>query len=251
MYFDDRFTAPADRGSGGAPDHRRARLVATFSGLAVLGLALGVGTAELAGTRVITGGGQDPLRPVAVTTVTREPVVPSQERAESDRADRDDRATDEAEDDVEPPATPTAGRTPNYRSIPADAATEAGLDFGYLTEVTSQDGTLVLHFDRASFHAGEAATARNGGTAPDDGYLIENTNPAVRTFPLDPQASIIAVSRLVGAGQVSREGLTAAEFLANTRAALAQGPAGGIPVWLRHTDGLAGPVTALSEQYLP
>jgi hypothetical protein len=44
--------------------------------------------------------------------------------------------------------------------------------------------------------------------------------------------------------------LTLDEFVANSTRVLT-GSTTDLPVWLRHTDGLSGPVTSLAEQYLP
>jgi hypothetical protein len=148
-------------------------------------------------------------------------------------------------------ATPTATRKPDYRPIPENAAADTNLDFGFLNRVVSRNGTVTLRFDRATFFTGDAAKQRNGGQTPDNDYLIENTNPAQRSFSLDPKASIIVVNRLrTDPGQVGRQTLTLDQFVQNSNRVLT-GSITDLPVWLRHTDGLTGPVTALAEQFLP
>jgi hypothetical protein len=224
MYPDD---VPSD------PGPKRGRLVAIFGGLAVLGLAIGVAAAQ------IVAAGRDNSKLLGATSVASapgEPLTASEEPADPETT-------------AEP--TPTATPEPNYRSIPENPLTQPGLDFGFLTKVTRTDGTVTLRFDRASFYTGAEAARRNQGMVPDNDYLIENTNPALRSFELDPKASIIAANRLRNqADQVSREALTLNEFVTNAGKALDTGPA-QLPVWLRHTDGLTGPVTALAEQFLP
>ena len=117
--------------------------------------------------------------------------------------------------------------------------------------MVSKNGVVTLRFDRAAFYTGDEAKKHNHGKVPDNDYLIENTNPAQRSFDLDPGASIIAADRLRNeSGPDGRQTLTVAEFIQNSTQVLT-GSTTDLPVWLRHTDGLSGPVTALSEQYLP
>jgi hypothetical protein len=216
-----------DQPSGAEPN--RGRLVAIFSGLAGLGLVIGVGAAQL----TAPDEDQGLLGATSATSPTGTP-----------------EPSDEPGATAQPSASTTTG-TPDYRSIPEDTTSEPGLDFGYLTRVVSKDGTVTLRFDRATFYTGDEAKQRNNGEDPENDYLIENTNPAQRQFTLDPRASIVAVNRLLNqTGQVSRETLTVAEFVANSRRVLT-GTTTDLPVWLRHTNGLTGDVTAVAEQYLP
>ena len=234
---------PDEQPSGTEPG--RGRLIAIFGGLAGLGLLIGVGAAQL------TESGPDPdvIGAIAATAPAGTPAQSSFPEAGSGST-----AT---------PGPTTSTGTPDYRSIPEDAAASAGLDFGYLTRVVSIGGTVTLRFDRASFYTGDEAKQHNNGQAPENDYLIDNTNPAQRDFVLDPRASIIAVNRLrdqpgstsqpgstTQPGSTGREILTVAEFVANAQRVLT-GTTTDLPVWLRHTDGLSGNVTALAEQYLP
>jgi hypothetical protein len=226
----------------------RGQLIAIFSGLAVLGLLIGFGAAELTAPSDDSALiGATPVSPAPSTgSPTDSPTVsptgtsgPSADPTLSETA-----STPSA-------SAPTFTGTPDYQPIPEDAAAEPGLDFGLLTRVVSKDGVVTLRFDRAAFYTGEEAKQHNGGTAPDNDYLIENTNPAQRSFNLDPRASIIAASRLRSeSGVAGRQTLTVAEFIQNSTQVLTESTT-DLPVWLRHTDGLAGPVTALAEQYLP
>jgi len=218
---------PEDQPS--VPGPSRGQLIALFSGLAALGLLLGVGAAQL------TGSGSDTDTALSGSTPADSPTAVSTSPQSTDAAE----------------PTPIPSGIPDYRPIPVNAAAEPSLDFGFLTRVVSNNGAVTLRFDRASFFTGEAAKAHNQGITPDNDYLIENTNPAQRSFELDPQASIIAASRLLNQpGPVGRETLTVAEFVQNATRVLT-GSTSDLPVWVRHTDGLSGPVTALAEQFLP
>jgi len=218
---------------GAGPDSSRGRLVAIFGGLAVLGLLIGVGVAQLAGSGSGDGAALNGATPTSPTD------------SASEQAEDESTATPSAT------ATDTDTGTPNYSPIPENVSSEPGLDFGFLTRVVRNDGTVILRFDRASFYTGDEAKRRNKGKAPENDYLIENTNPAQRSFELDPKASIIAENRLRNeAGQFGRQKLTLDEFIKNSGRELT-GSTTDLPVWLRHTDGLTGPVTALAEQFLP
>jgi hypothetical protein len=222
---------PVDQPS--AVNLSRGQLVAIFSGLTFLGLVIGIGAAEL------TGAGDDSRLIGATAASSPTPTA--------------DQAPEQTADDVEEVSTPTPSPSgkPNYRAIPEDATSEPGLDFGYLTRVVSKDGAVTLRFDRATFYTGDEAKSRNQGKTPDNDYFIENTNPAQRLFVLDPRASIVAANRLLTEpGEVGRQDLTVAQFVQNSTRVLT-GSTTDLPVWLRHTDGLTGPVTALAEQYLP
>jgi hypothetical protein len=207
-------------------------LVAIFGGLAVLGLLIGIGVAQL------TGPGEGTALNGAIPT--------SPTGSASGQPENESTAT--------PSATATDAEdtgTANYSPIPEDSSSESGLDFGFLTRVVRNDGTVTLRFDRASFYTGAEAKKRNKGKAPENDYLIENTNTTQRSFALDPKASIIAENRLRNdEGQVGRQPLTLDEFIKNTERELT-GSTTDLPVWLRHTNGLTGPVTALAEQFLP
>jgi hypothetical protein len=211
------------------PNSGRGRMVALFVGLSVIGLLIGIGAAKLL-------GGDDGTAPVTQPpTATAAAAEPTDEPTK----DSDDKAT----------PTPNATKAANYRSIPQDPSSEKGLDFGYLTKVNEKDGTVTLRFDRATFYSGAAATKHNKGVPPDDDYLIVNTNKALRSFPVDPKASIVASTRLANEpGGESGEALTLSEFVTNSQTALNDSK---VPIWVRHTNGLTGPITALAEQYLP
>jgi hypothetical protein len=220
-----------DEPAGSGPDRRQ--LIAIFGGLAALGLVLGAGTAVLT-------GGDDTAALNGAATETSPGVVPV--------GSSDDPSASAGPTQT---ATPTATRKPDYRPIPENAAADTNLDFGFLNRVVSRNGTVTLRFDRATFFTGDAAKQRNGGQTPDNDYLIENINPAQRSFSLDPKASIIVVNRLrTDPEQVGRETLTLDQFVKNANRVLT-GSITDLPVWLRHTDGLTGPVTALAEQFLP
>jgi septal ring-binding cell division protein DamX len=230
-------------GAGEPPNApQRSTLIVIFAGLGVAALLVGAGAAQVFGNS--GGASQASLR--AAATPTTGSIVQQSVAA----------STDPADDATSAPATTAATtaaatRPPNYRPIGANPAAEKDLDFGFLTKVTNTAGQVSLRFDRANFYTGEAAKQHNKGVVPDDDYLIENTNPTLRTFALDPSASIIAANRLLSdPTDAGPQNLTADELVDNSQTALA-GSTTGVPVWLRHTDGLTGPVTALSEQYLP
>ena len=230
-----------------APAVSRRRLVGIFSGLAVLGLVIGIGAAEL--VRAF----DQPGLSGALTSAS--PTASSSESADEELTEPTPSA-EVSESDL--PVVETSSTTPDlasrpvqiYRPIPTDAASEAGLDFGFLTRVDSAEGTVSLQFDRATLYTGAEATRRNGGRRPLDDYLIENDNEVTRSFTLDPKASVMAAGRLLNrTGVVGREPLTMDEFVHNCAQALDAGAK--LPVWLRHTEGMSGPVTALAEQFLP
>jgi hypothetical protein len=128
-----------------------------------------------------------------------------------------------------------------------DDLTSSGLDFAILTKVTSRNGRVTLTIDRASYYSGPEAVAHNNGEPPANDYVIVNNNPTLRTFVLDPQASLQAEQALRNnPDETGRETLTRSQFVRNS-ARVASPPL----VWLRHTDGLSGPVTALAEQFVP
>jgi hypothetical protein len=216
----------------GDPGRGRGKVIGVLVGLGLIGLLVGVGAAKLLGNN---GADQTLVTSASASTAASAPVAS---------------ATDAPAATAEASPTPSATSAPNYRSIPEDATSEKGLDFGFLTKVTQKNGAVSLRFDRAYFYTGAEATKHNKGVPPDDDYLIENANPELRTFALDPNASIIAANRIANqADGAGREALTVGEFVTNSQAALAAD--GKLPIWVRHTNGLTGPVTALAEQYLP
>jgi hypothetical protein len=146
-------------------------------------------------------------------------------------------------------ATATASAAPDYSPIGDDPAA-SGLDFGYLTAISTGGGVYTLTFDRATLYTGDAATAHNGGTPPPNDYLVENRNPAVRLFTVEPKAWLHGSFALAGSG-AGPEGraITFAELAAGVRRAAAEKRP--VPVWLRHAAALDGPVTALKEQFFP
>ena len=222
------------------PDHQpvgsvgpvpsRGRLAVIFSGLAVFGLLLGVGAAQLSGSN-------DDADLVGAV----------QSKSPGNSAE----PTDESTADETPSADADGTGPADYHPIPADPSTEPDLDFGFLTRVVDADGQVTLRLDRATIYTGEAAKAHNKGKEPDSEYVIENTNTTQREFTLDPQASITAVNRLrTQTGQVGAEILTVAQFIQNAQRELTASTV-DLAVWLRHTDGLAGRVTAIAELYQP
>jgi hypothetical protein len=144
-------------------------------------------------------------------------------------------------------AAPSA--PPNYAPIAEDATKEKGLDFGFLTKVTDANGVVTLTFDRAYFYTGAEAAKHNKGVEPDDDYLVVDDNLKLRAFNLDQRASIQAESGLRNDSSVGRETLTRPEFIHNFEHRYSGYKA--IAVWVRHTGGPDGPVTALAEQYIP
>ena len=149
---------------------------------------------------------------------------------------------------IRPSASPVAA--PDLSPVPQGWSSEkGGLDIGYLTGVTRKNGVVKVTIDRVSFFTGEKADALNGDE--DSAYVVSNVNSRKRTFVLDPRASIEAELELrndAAEGEVGRQKLTVAQFVRNAKQ-VAEG--GDTLVWLRHTDGLTGDVTALAEQYVP
>jgi hypothetical protein len=141
----------------------------------------------------------------------------------------------------------------DYSPIPENWSTEkGGLDIGRLVAVTSADGVVKVRIDRVSFYRGAEAVALNHGQEPMGGYLETDTDSRERTFTLDPKASIQAESMLRNnpdAG-VGPEKLTREQLVHNVNRADDESGVGAL-VWLRHTDGMSGPITALGEQHVP
>ena len=148
-------------------------------------------------------------------------------------------------------AVSVATPKPNYKPIPADATTKKGvakkgLDFGYLTKVTLKDGKLTVRFDRAEYYDGPAAKKLNGGVTPADDYLIKNQNKKLRTFTISRKASLIGTYELLGSKDQGHKKITRKLLVKNFNHADSR-----VPVWVRHTNGDSGTITALAEQFLP
>jgi hypothetical protein len=141
----------------------------------------------------------------------------------------------------------------DYSPIPVNWSTEkGGLDIGRLVAVTSVGGVVKVRIDRVSFYRGAEAVALNHGEEPVGGYLDTDTDSREQTFTLDPKASIEAENMLRNdpdAG-VEREKLTSEQLVHNANRADEESGIGAL-VWLRHTDGMNGTITALAEQYTP
>lgn len=232
---------PEDPGSGpldsGTPVRWNARTAALFGGLAAAGLIAGIVVGRVtspAPQAVALRPSQVVATALPTTIVTTTTPAPSPTTAKP-----------------KPTPTPTKARPPDYSPIPADATGEKDLDFGFLTAVQKNGDLVTISFDRAAYYTGAAAIERNGGNAPDNDYLIENTNPMIRTFTVQAKAPLIGVNRLVSSheGPVRQQKLDAASFVTNATTALASGL--GIPVWVRHTESENGPITSLAEQYIP
>jgi hypothetical protein len=167
--------------------------------------------------------------------------------------------TPTAETGTEAPATP-ADYSPIPKSPASTTAGRDGLDFGILTKVTTSNGIVTLHVDRTTFYLGKEAEALNKNDNIDD-WAVKDTDGEGKelTFTLDPKASLQAEADL----QDNRENtnkrvdLTRKQFLHNIDAVTVHykkngfdGP-GTVYVWLRHTGGADGPVTALADQFVP
>jgi len=155
-----------------------------------------------------------------------------------------------------PTVNTAAIQAPDYSPIPDPAWDEPGLDFGRLTAITTVNGQVTLHLDREKYYTEtKAATHNSGGTLLDD-YLVEDLDGDQElTFTLDPKASIQAGAELSSNGEQveAPETLTPAELIQNLKELdLPTDPdAAGPLVWLRHTGGANGPVTAVAEQFVP
>jgi hypothetical protein len=154
-----------------------------------------------------------------------------------------------------------AAKVTDYRAIPAIPANPAasgkaaGLDFGTLTKVTIKDGNILLHVDRSMFYMGADVKQHPGNFAQDVGYSIEDTDGEGKEFifPLDPTAPIQAQYSLKNdfnaIDRPSTQELTVDQFVSNAERAQADGEQ--VFVWLRHSNGPEGPVTAVTEQATP
>ena len=173
---------------------------------------------------------------------------------------------------VVPAEKPTPTSTPlpapthlpaDYSPIPVSPATTGAakyLDFGTLTKITTTDGVVTLHVNRSKFYMGDEAAAKNGGKAPFDDFLIQDTDGDKEyTFTLDPKASIQAEGSLQDnmENTNTRVNLTLSHFVTNMTKLDGLNAVESdtnenihIYVWLRHTDGPDGPVTALADQFI-
>ena len=137
-----------------------------------------------------------------------------------------------------PPAATTAA--PDYSIITTVglSSEKTDLDAGTLTKITTHDGVLTLIVDREKLYFGDAAKAHNGGKVPPDDMYIEEGAKNL-TFVLDPHASLTIVNN-----DLAIEKATPAQLIHKLRD-------GNMYIWMRHTNGPNGPVTALAQQYHP
>jgi hypothetical protein len=150
-----------------------------------------------------------------------------------------------------------AAATADYSPIPATPALSSqvdSLDFGTLTKITTSNGIVTLHLDRSHFYLGDAAKAHNKGKTPLDDFILEDTDGHKDyTFTLDPKASLQAEAYLTKNGEgdnLKRETLTEPELVSRMNKITADSDSAPVLVWLRHTDGLDSPVTALVDQFI-
>jgi hypothetical protein len=148
----------------------------------------------------------------------------------------------------------------DYSAIPATTSDEPGLDFGKLSKITTAaDGTITLHVDREKFYLGEEAVAHNKGKIPLGDYIQEDLDGDQElSFTLDPKASIRVTARLSSNGEQveAPETLTPQQLIANLdKLDLPAAPdpdTDGRPLlWMRHTGGGNGPVSAIADQFVP
>jgi hypothetical protein len=153
--------------------------------------------------------------------------------------------------------TTAATATADYSPIPKTPALSPqadSLDFGILTSITTSNGVVTLHLNRAHFYMGDAAKAHNKGKAPLDDFIFDDTDGKKEyTFTLDPKASLQAEAQLTKGGEGgndTRETLTQEDFVSRMKKLSSTKDAPKVMVWLRHTDGLTSPVTALVDQFI-
>lgn len=195
------------------PPRGRGRTIAIIAGLGAVALLVGIGAALLS---TDDGDTRITAQP-AETATTPAPVAPATTTAVTPT----------------PGSEPTTSTSSDFSPLPERPQT-VDADFGYVTAVSGSASAMRISFDRAQFFSVND---------------IRNTNKMKRTFAISPKAGLVGTARLNNeADEVKREVLTAEVFLDNLRDALADG--GPVAVWLRHTNGLEGDVTALSEQYL-
>jgi hypothetical protein len=218
---------------GGDPGGRRPWLVGAAVGVLVVAIAAG-GAYALFGRESGTPSSTGP-------TATPSAGAPSTEASEP---------SESVEPSEEPSESPSPSEAVAGAPIPDEPWTDDDLDFGFLTKVSRKGDRIRLTFNRAVFYYGDEATEKNGGTPPDNDYLIEDTNKKVRTFDLAVDAPLEGSVQL-GGTRGGSEGvpITEDELVANMRAQ-GNNPQ-GVPVWLRHENGKDGPVTALAEQFIP
>jgi hypothetical protein len=158
-----------------------------------------------------------------------------------------------------PTTAPTTEATvgANYAPIPTTPALSSeadSLDFGTLTKITTNNGVVTLHLDRAKMYMGDAAKAHNKGKAPLDDFIIEDTDGKKDfSLTLDPGASLQAEAQLTRSGQgdnLKRETLTQTELISRMQKIESTKDGAPVMVWLRHTDGLDSPVVALTDQFI-
>ena len=149
---------------------------------------------------------------------------------------------------------------PDYSPIPETPLDEPGLDFGRLSRITTAaDGTITLHIDREKFYTGDEAAIRNNGKIPLSDYLQEDVDGEQEfSFALDPKASIRVTAQLSSNGEQveAPETLTPQQLIANLDKldlpATPDPDTDGRPLlWLRHTGGGNGPVSAIADQFVP
>lgn len=94
-----------------------------------------------------------------------------------------------------------AGTSPGATTEPGTPAPTdlRDLDYGYLSEVRTEDGKKVLAFDRADFFTGDEAKRRweAEGKEPLD-YYISNVNKRLRDRPVSPDVKVLGSQRLIG-----------------------------------------------------
>jgi hypothetical protein len=163
------------------------------------------------------------------------------------------------------PAETTPTTPPDYSSVPESPydltpAQQEDLDFGILKSITTANGVVTLHVDRTHFYEGAAAVAHGAGESED--WVTEDTDGEgkILDFTLDPKASLLAEAALrpdhspVNAN--ARVKLTQAQLVASMKYLDDQAKddpdaAEIVYVWMRHTNGPNGPVTALVDQFTP
>jgi hypothetical protein len=227
----------AQGGESGDSGGRRPWVVGAAVGVLVVAIAAGGAYALL--------GREDGSPSSAGATTSPQASVPSEGTAEPS-------ASESAEPSQEPGESPSPSAAAAGEPIPDEPWTDDSLDFGFLTKVTRKGDQIRLTFNRAVFYYGDEATEKNGGTPPDNDYLIEDTNKKTRTFDLVADAPLEGSSQL-GGTRTGPEGvpITEDELVANMRSLAGNNPQ-GVPVWLRHEGGgKSGPVTALAEQFVP
>lgn len=144
-------------------------------------------------------------------------------------------------------------RKPNFSLIPKvrtnkKGVAKKGLDFGSVTRITEKHGVMKIYFDRAEFYTGRAAAAHNGGEMPPNSYKIVDNSSKVRVFTVSKKATFTGEDVLLDDSSegVKRTRISREQFLTN----FINAP-GSVKVWVRHTNGDKGTITALGEQYTP